>query len=92
MPRPAPVQFAGADGQAGTRNGVIAGPRLASAGGVVFWNLVARRRFRFRTSFGVSNALGCRTGAEKPNQSGVQPPHSKEPYRPMDHRKAKLSN
>ncbi len=45
MPRPARVQFTGADDQAGTRNGAIAGARVASAVGVVFWSAVARRRF-----------------------------------------------
>jgi hypothetical protein len=78
----------GRDGPAGTRNGAIAGAGLASAGGAVFWSVAAGRRFRFCVSFGVSNAGGCRTGAEKPNQSGVKPPHSKQPYRPMDHGKA----
>ena len=31
------------------------------------------------------------TERKKPNQSGVEPPHSKEAYRPMGHGKAKLT-
>ena len=49
-------------------------------------------------AFDFASALAFQTVAvagmerKKPNQSGVEPPHSKEAYRPMDHGKARPSN
>ena len=76
----------------GTRNDAFAGARVASVGGVVFGVRWLDTAIRFCVSFDLSNGGGCRNGAEEPNQSGVEPPHSKESYLPMGHGKASPGN
>jgi len=74
------------------RNDAFAGARVASVGGVVFGVRWLDTAIRFCVSFDLSNGGGCRNGAEEPNQSGVEPPHSKESYLPMGHGKASPGN
>ena len=76
-----------------TRNDALAGARVASAGGAGFWSAVARRRFLFFVSaLAFQTVAVAGTERKKPNQSGVEPPHSKESYRPMDHGKGNPAN
>ncbi len=62
----------------GTRNDAFAGARVASAGGVVFGVRWLDAAFDFASALAFQTVAVAGTERKKPNQSGVEPPHSKE--------------
>ena len=76
----------------GTRNDAFAGARVASVGGVVFGVRWLDAAFDFASALAFQTVAAAGTERKEPNQSGVEPPHSKEAYRPMGHGKANPGN